>query len=115
MLILKGEGAGLMLMGPHISACARKCDISRVTKTDDINLHLLQILIKGLVLGQHLNMLRVQFELGHCIDRAYSVLLHQELVDLLCNYVAFAITLWLNLHPFSVVLLLNILILHNVV
>ena len=44
------------------------CRARRVTQTEDVYLHHLEVLLEGLELREHFNMFVVQFEFRHCVD-----------------------------------------------
>ena len=59
-----------------------------VTYAEDVDLHELEIVVKRLVLCEHLDVLVVQLELGHGVDGIDRVFLHRIVVHLLSYYVA---------------------------
>ena len=115
MLVLCTETyKGAFLLRSEISS--RGETLARgISQTKNIDLHVLQILVKCLVHGQHLDMLVVKFEFCHGVDRVHRILLHSKLINLLRYNIAFPIGLRLNLHLLSSILLLNILIIHDIV
>ena len=110
VLVLSAEVILMTQVSARGEALAR-----RVPQTENIDLHKLKILVECLVLSQHLHVLIVQLEFGHCVNRVDGVLLHCEVIHQLSCNVAFFISLRLDLNLLCPVLLLNILVVHDVV
>ena len=115
VLVLRTETyEGAFLLRSEVASCGET--LARgISQTENIDLHVLQVLVECLVHGQHLDMLVVKFEFGHGVDRVHRVLLHSKLINLLRDNIAFPIRLRLNLHLLSSILLLDILIIHDIV